>query len=78
MVGAWEMRDVEIGPGGNPPDKILTKTVIAPRAVSYWRADALERMRVHVRNNSRVNGIVVVDEGGNTVVRVTAADVPDA
>jgi hypothetical protein len=74
----WELHDVKLGPSGEPPDTIIVRIPYREVTPTQAREEALQRMRSHATNKSSVEGIVIVDGDGKTVVRVTAWDVVNA
>lgn len=71
----WELWDIKVGPSGNPPDTIIARIPYVETTPKEAREDAIKRLRSHKANKSSVQGIVIADANGETVVRVTLWDI---
>jgi len=71
----WELHDVKLGPSSEPPDTIMARIPYREVSPEQARLEATQRMRMHVANNSSVEGIVIVDGDGQMIARVTRWDV---
>jgi len=71
----WELWDIKVGPSAEPPDTIISRIPYVETTPEKAREDALKRLQSHKTNNSSVQGIVIADANGKTVVRVTLWDI---
>jgi hypothetical protein len=68
------MNDVKLGVAGEA-DTILYQQIVAPRGPGVARRWALDRMKSCIAAKTCAEGVMILDENNNEVVRVTAWDV---
>jgi hypothetical protein len=66
----WELRDIKVGSGGNPPDTIISRIPFLEMTAEEALEQARIHMRQHIKSQSSVEGIVIADRAGNIVARV--------